>query len=276
MYRQCIISFIDLLGFKDIIQNSSAEDIRRRLSIVRDFSGLGDFENGEGYAPKVIQFSDSIIRIRPIDSEANRAYNYGIVFHELLDLVHMQSDLINSRIPVRGGVSIGDVFYDEQTIFGPGFVRAYELESTFANYPRIVVDPEILSRVVDDSDLRSSHNDLENELGSIRNLLKCGDDGIHFIDYLKSYQSEIDDFEDIPTYLENHKSIIQSNINRFNSLNPISSKYLWMAKYHNEVVCDLSPAFFTQWDLERDDFLISDTEMPILRDFGRPPLPRRG
>jgi hypothetical protein len=45
---------------------------------------------------------------------------------------------------VRGGVTIGDLIHDSECVFGPGLNRAYELESTVANLPRVVIDSSII------------------------------------------------------------------------------------------------------------------------------------
>jgi hypothetical protein len=87
MYREAIITFVDILGFKRIIQKSSAEEVQNILRKMGYFSGVDYLEDGEGSLPKVIQFSDSIIRIRPLDSKTNLEFRYGALFHELNDLV---------------------------------------------------------------------------------------------------------------------------------------------------------------------------------------------
>lgn len=172
MYREEIITFVDILGFKSLIRTNTYERVAERLAAVRRFSGLNETEGEEGYKPKIIQFSDSIIRIRPLDSAANKEIHYGLMFVEMLDLVHMQGDLINHGVCVRGGVSLGKVHFDDHTLFGPGFVRAYERESLFANYPRIVIDPFLIDQARKDLRLVSAQHVLEQELSYIRKNIR--------------------------------------------------------------------------------------------------------
>lgn len=265
MYRTSIISFIDILGFKNLVNSSTYQDLSKKLKTIRRLSGDDDGLNGEGLEPKVIQFSDSIIRIRPLDSEANHEAPYGVMFYEMLDLVHMQAELINHGICVRGGVSIGEVHYDDDTLFGPGFVRAYEMESIFANYPRIVIDPALIQLLGNDRLLFSNHNSTDDELISIRKNIAKGSDGLYFVDYLRSFQLEVDDLEDIPIFLNNHKQLIIENASGADNLTSVSAKYLWMSIYHNEVVSELDEESLKNFGWEKRKLLISVDEIPMLK-----------
>lgn len=265
MYRTAIISFIDILGFKNLVNNSTYEQLSEKLETVRRLSGDDDGLNGEGLEPKVIQFSDSIIRIRPLDSDINKETPYGVMFYEMLDLVHMQSELINHGVCVRGGVSIGKVHFDDYTLFGPGFVSAYEMESLFANYPRIVIDPVLIQLLGNDSLLFSDHNSVDDELRSIKKNITKGSDGLYFVDYLRSFQTEVDHAEDIPLFLNNHRQIIIKNASGANNLTSVSAKYLWMSTYHNEVVNELCDKWLENFGLSKRELLISTDDIPMLK-----------
>jgi hypothetical protein len=54
---------------------------------------------------------------------------------------------------LRGGITVGDVNHDNETVFGSGLNRAYELESTVANSARIVLDKNVLGELGDIGDL---------------------------------------------------------------------------------------------------------------------------
>jgi hypothetical protein len=265
MYRDAVITFVDILGFKNLIASSTYEEVAAKLSTVRRLSGLDEAEDGEGFEPKIIQFSDSIIRIRPLDSAANMEMRYGLMYFEILDLVHMQGELINHGVCVRGGVSIGNVHIDNQTLFGPGFVRAYELESIYADYPRIVIDPVLIAQLKKDQRLASAQNTLSQEFTYIRKNVRKGSDGIYYIDYLRSFLDEIDDPDNIPVFLQNHKAIILRNAGGATQLSSISAKYLWMATYHNELIAEFDGEFFKVHGLKRTALEVTPKEMPLLQ-----------
>jgi len=257
---------VDILGFKNLIDTSTYEEVAAKLAAVRRVSGLNEGEDGEGYEPKIIQFSDSIIRIRPLDSAANQEMRYGLMFYEMLDLVHMQGELINYGVCVRGGVSLGKIHFDDQILFGPGFVRAYELESIYANYPRIVVDPFLIDQVKKDQRLASAHNALEQEFSYIRKNVRRDSDGIYFIDYLRSSLTEIDDPDDIPVFLQNHKAIILQNAGGAALLSSVTAKYLWMASYHNGLIAEIEE-LLKHHGVKRKDLEITPEEMPLLQSL---------
>lgn len=265
MYRAAVITFVDILGFKALVNSSTYEEIRAKLETVLRFSGFDENEDGEGLEPKIIQFSDAIIRIRPLDSKTNSESPYGLAFYELLDLVHMQGELVIHGICLRGGVSIGEIHFEEQTIFGPGFVRAYELESIYAKYPRVVVDPKFIKALSSDKRLLSSHNPEKYEIDSIRKMIRQEDDGVYSIDYLRAFLGEVDEPEDQPFFLRKHKELILSNSKGLDDLNPISAKYLWMANYHNTVISEIDDKVFDAYEIKRSELEISSKEMPVLQ-----------
>ena len=150
-------------------------------------------------------------------------------------------------------------------MFGPGFVRAYELESIYADYPRIVVDPLLIAQLKKDLRLASAQNTPSEEFAYIRKNVRKGSDGIYYIDYLRSFLGEIDDPDNIPVFLQNHKAIILKNAGGATQLSVISAKYLWMANYHNELVGELDGKFFKQYGLKRSDLEVTPKEMPLLQ-----------
>ena len=47
---------------------------------------------------------------------------------------------------IRGGMCIGEMLVaDEGIVFGPGLVKAYDLESKYAVHPRIVIDRDLIN-----------------------------------------------------------------------------------------------------------------------------------
>ena len=181
-------------------------------------------------------FSDSVVRVRPYDTE----YNDGSLFHEILDLIHVQIELANRGIFVRGGLTVGDMYQDRDILFGPAMVRAYDLETSFANYPRIVIDPEVFAAFVSDKRLRSDGHDLKQETKYVRSMLRQGDDGLYFIDFLGASRDEMDEPEGFPDLLAKMKSMIVGNANAGKGNLRIVQKYLWLARYLNIVASEYS------------------------------------
>ena len=65
---------------------------------------------------------------------------------------------------LRGGITIGSIVHDEESAFGPGLNRAYQLESQIAKFPRFVLDPTCIESLGDLGELPIEEN------------------GVHFLD----------------------------------------------------------------------------------------------
>jgi hypothetical protein len=140
------------------------------------------------------------------------------------------------------------------------------MESIYANYPRIVIDPLLIDQLHKDRRLASGHNTLDQEHSYVRNTIRKGIDGIYFIDYLKSFLGEIED-DDIPVFLQNHKALILQNAGVAEQLKSISAKYLWMAMYHNETIARFDDKWLEEHRIKKQHLVISPKEMPLLQSI---------
>lgn len=241
-YRPSIVTFIDILGFRSIVATRSVGEVRKIVHQVQYHAGsddqkyIGETDDLKEIAnwTRCVFFSDSIVRIRPYDGK----YHDGGLFHEILDLVHAQAELANLAVFTRGGLTTGKIYHEKNTMFGPAVVRAYDLESSFANYPRIIIDPYALETLATDKRLRAEHHDLEDETRYIRDLIRQGDDGLYFVDFLGAFRGEMDNQEQFPDYLRNLKSIIVREARDAEERLSILQKYLWLARYLNEVASE--------------------------------------
>jgi hypothetical protein len=229
-YSPYIVTFLDILGFRELLRTKSADEIDRIIKLTRRHAADEKGEQKE-IGLQTVAFSDSIIRLRSASESSG-------LFYELLDLLHAQAGLLAYGVLVRGGIALGDVYRDGDRVFGPGFVEAYELESKVAVYPRIVVAPNLLNALA--AEEFPMGNPLEMELGYVMDILAVGDDGIYSIDYLRAYHSELDDPLYYPDYLAMHRKVI-TGIGALQRSGPgapssLDLKANWLAKYHNTVV----------------------------------------
>jgi hypothetical protein len=192
------------------------------------------------------------------------------VFDELLDLLHAQGELIGNGVLVRGGVAFGDIEWEQDRVFGPGFIEAYEMESKFAVYPRIAVSPSLLRAFADGSLPFVHHHNLAEEARSVREIVAQSDDGVWFVDYLRAFRSEIDP-SDYPGYLRNHRSLILNLADLLKKsgagLSSLALKANWLAKYHNAVIAELDQCWFTEFCVRCDDLMVSGDLLPTLFSF---------
>ena len=55
---------------------------------------------------------------------------------------------------LRGGVAIGQLYIDEVMVWGKALLTAYELEDKVANYPRVIIDEDVVNEISSVQDLQ--------------------------------------------------------------------------------------------------------------------------
>jgi hypothetical protein len=266
MYEKAIVSFIDILGFRELIHRSKAEEVKAVLDFLHKFA-KPQIENEEDYffEAEAISFSDCVIRVRKIEKRSNSKYPLGLVYYELNDLLLAQMMLIYDGVLLRGGIAYGDIYFDGEHIYGSALNKAYELEAYYAVYPRIVLSPNLINEVKVNHLLKDENHTHQQELDLINNYILQGEDGLWFLNYIDI--RNLANPDSLPDYLLAHKKIICEGAQGLSYMSKRLSKYLWMAKYHNDFVQALSDNFFTDFNPNRKFFKISAEDLPMLQDL---------
>lgn len=269
MYKKAIVSFIDILGFRKIVDTSTADDVKSILEEVHDFAKPKiDDDADYSFEPETITFSDSIVRVRKIERGLDFDHPLGFVHYELKDLLLAQVALINREVLIRGGVAYGDIYFDNNHVYGPALNQAYELEAFYAVYPRIVISPSVIEEVKRNYLLKDKERTHEEELEIVKEFVKQGDDGLWFIDYLSKAEEIVISPEEFLTYLLKHKKVICEGAKKFDEMSKELGKYLWMSKYHNEFVFrNLTEQKLAPYQIARKKLEISDKDLPMLQNI---------
>ena len=225
-YEEMVVTFIDILGFKKLIKSENITEVRK---VIEHFNG---FKNLSMYCHKTgnpnndtfnsISASDAIIRLTRFPEDCNKEL---VTIKEIKVLASIQLKLIcYHQILIRGGLSIGKMYFNYNdrltSFFGPAYIRAYEIESKIASYPRIVIDKSV---------------DYDKLVNGNNRHISYGKDGELFVDYLENsrYDEGVNGF----TYelINKHKNSILKLIKNIDSSSTsIKNKYVWLALYHNE------------------------------------------
>lgn len=132
-YEEKIVSFIDVLGFSNLVFASENKPIETYYQIL-----LTDFkEVAKKHKMGSLLISDSVVI--HIDNKETS-------FNKLVRVLCMlQHKLFHKGILIRGGISSGKLFIDEENnvIVGTGLINAYKLEGQ-AMYPRIIIDRSLI------------------------------------------------------------------------------------------------------------------------------------
>ena len=246
-FERCVVTFIDILGYRQLLKTRSAGEIVKIVKLLREFTA-GDADNHEKprqmdeirlYTQSFSEsVSDAVVRVRTIDTQSQD----GPFAYELIDLMHAIVECIGQGILVRGGVTIGPVHVGidgKGPIFGNAMVRAYEIEQNEAIYPRIVIDDDALEAYLTDPTLWQDGGFNQYEARMALQFIGVDQDGTHFLDYLRSAgPGEFDDgvagqFD----FLRRHRKVILDNFATADA--KAHRKLVWLANYHNRFVQEL-------------------------------------
>jgi hypothetical protein len=221
-YSRSILSYVDILGFRDLIETKTAGEISRLLRILAE--SVRPNRTFEPTEIKFTNFSDTVIRTMTC-AEPGMAY----LIYELKSLVYAQMALIPEGVTVRGAVTIGNVVQSWGVLYGPALIRAYELESAHGSPPRIVIDGEALNTINPAFDSRKFADDLAG-------LVKEDGETL-FLDYLSACEHEMNVPEqEYPAFLELHRNFIRTNLKRFQDDTKKLPKYEWLKNYHDATI----------------------------------------
>jgi hypothetical protein len=228
-YETRLVTFFDILGFKELVSAKSAGVVGEILGQLQDSAEVNGRPTAPEHRPTVLSFSDSIVRAVPFE-----AGDLAAVLHdELVDVLYAQLNLALQGVFIRGGMTMGGLYMDAAKVFGPGLVRAYELESNYATYPRVVIDPDLVAQFKTPAlpKSRSRQNPFD-----LSRLTLRGDDGVYFGHYLALLPLTLP-MAEVCQKLEEHRASIVTAVHalRGGPFNRAKLKYTWLARYHNRI-----------------------------------------
>ncbi len=236
-YERSLVSFVDILGFKNMVERESPREILETLRAKDRFKVF----RGGAVEPEdmtlTFNFSDLIVNVTPMPERFSAVRFINRLFYEFCLLGFVQSRLTMQGVFVRGGIALGNVYAKGRTLFGPALVAAYELESKRAHWPIIAVDDDIIRLI-----LRTARPFVEERkvtdggeeflalayLAQFCTFIEQTDESVFFLDYLNCLAFEDATTGDIPYYLEDHKKSVADALEKHKHY-----KYEFVARYHN-------------------------------------------
>lgn len=169
------VAFFDILGFKDLVNRSTHNEIYEQLGEISkikklledlpdDLKSKQKIEDAEIY---IVSFSDSIVLFSKNDSSSNFKYF-------LVAVRWLFAKTIESKIPLKGGIAHGEISLNksEQIYFGQPIIDAYLIEED-VNYLGVVAHNSINKYIANNAD-NIEKNYIDNILVDIKTPLKCG------------------------------------------------------------------------------------------------------
>jgi hypothetical protein len=240
----CIVAYLDILGFKDIVNkylNPQTPTDKKTLNIiisamgatkksVNDFISNSEFKNIE--IIKFKQFSDCIcLSIPDFKGSDSEAAMFGMF---LILIKNYYFNFVRKNLYLRGGVSIGFHYEDDNIIFSDGLIKAYYLESKKSVYPRIILDKKLSKHL---KKLWKHQKVVISDFGIEKSIL-VDDEGIIFMNPFNLTQSmgnimsngfKNNNLQEIDNNFHlDIKRNLEDKIAEYKSNNHILSKYLWL------------------------------------------------
>jgi hypothetical protein len=228
-YQEHICAFIDLLGFKEAVDNNKSGEIVEILAILVDFrkmvtkevqrkvEQISDNRQMVSILPAISIFSDNIVLSIPVSLD-------GIpnIMRVLAGYISKIAALALSKgFLIRGGIAKGMLYHKDGIVFGQALIDAYKLESEVAVYPRVLVSQNIY-------------------IGSGYKFFITKDfDGLDMLNYFCYGSNIVDMIEE----LKRTSGLISSNairtrIDQLTNAGKLKevSKWNWFLKYYTEIL----------------------------------------
>jgi hypothetical protein len=166
MYEKRITFFIDILGFRNIVEKTKkdknysieifnvlnsmksenignemfleineTEESKKEMDEIKKVQALFSKALMGESSIRITHFSDSIVLSIGLE---NDMYAMSLIEYVGRLIYRLWKDF---KILIRGAVSVDDLVHIENgPLFGPAMVNAYDFETNLANYPRIIFD----------------------------------------------------------------------------------------------------------------------------------------
>lgn len=215
-YKNCFVFFIDILGFKKLVSEKKANEIK---DIIEYFYKAfeSDFNKQPYQNYNITQVSDCIV----ISFEKEPQFKLYLLLHILFDL--QTALLADKGVLIRGACRFGKLFHDDKYLFGEAYQNAFYSEEKTAVYPRIIISQEDFDKF------------LIMEKEHCKEFLKLDTDGMYYLDYINVDITDIDENKK-NEYRNKIKQRISEGIDKYKSNPDILIKYKWLETKYNEYI----------------------------------------
>ena len=225
-YEKYIVACIDMLGVKEALKTD--KDILNKIYITYHlFEMLLEKESvrtGIDFKVQYKSFSDNIVICAKFCKNVSKEITQKVFFDAVVLFVATCSAFCG--LLLRGGINIGDLYFDDNFVIGEALIKAYKLESELAIYPRIIID-------------KKSYSELS--VGYQAWFKK--DIDYYFVDFLNKcnlFENTVlinKENPDSNTGTEKFKKLLLENICKNNSNEKVLQKISWLINYFNNF-CD--------------------------------------
>ena len=147
-----IVAWIDILGFSQQLQRARTEaqyrSVYHKMLFVHEMFEAPTASDepeetariNKEYGRTLLALSDGLVITASANAEARAVMTiYDVLMSFIGDIVMAQANCAMNGIFLRGGISIGPFYYDNNILLSSALVKAYKLETERASFPVIIV-----------------------------------------------------------------------------------------------------------------------------------------
>ena len=169
-----IVAFIDILGSSKAIKEDSQKSLKVMHSAYENaLKGFNNIFDNKNIKPTVKIFSDNIAVSVPCLDGLEKPCFLAVAMMSAV----IQVEFLKEKYLTRGGIAMGDYFCDDVMVWGNALVKAYELESKIAFYPRVIIEPDFIAKLKLATEAGNTH---------CKEWIKQDKDSFFYIDYLNN------------------------------------------------------------------------------------------
>lgn len=236
------LAYFDVLGYKAFFDEEGSDheeflkDILGTLEYVK--SQVNNFPSFSSRIGLRVYSDNFLLYIKEESQDkVHDDFNALLSLVSVVALIQIKI-LAQYRILFRGGITKGEFYVDDNIIFGNGLIRAVEIESQKAIYPRVVIDIDNFC--------------LTNYDSLWKPLIKKDDDNLYYVDYFNVNQYQVAGLnnENLTEFINMLRKQIVFLVNKYCRYGNLSienkiiqkskliEKYLWILKKFNSFCND--------------------------------------
>ena len=142
--KQYHIAYFDILGYKSVFEDQESDIIEFLRGVINVCieTQLKALDHTRLLNEEFIvkSFSDNFMILVETPSGLS---DYHIIKFLVGIVAQLQVKFLERySILIRGGITKGEAYIDNNIVFGKGLIRAVELEDRYAVFPRIIIDDD--------------------------------------------------------------------------------------------------------------------------------------
>lgn len=142
--RPCIITCLSLLDALDLSPDAAGQ-VTHQMALLQD--SLLNPVDDQKWERRTHITGNTILRVTPLDSDANRTSPGKLLALALFNLSDIQFQFAWQIGLIQGVITLGTVLDDASVIAGHGINRALALRPLAAGLPRLVLDPWFIKQM---------------------------------------------------------------------------------------------------------------------------------